>query len=113
MRSEYTDRCSHRQRGSRGWAAHGGAPRVSLGQGLKDGIHLLRHSCQGKFKLVLGKGRGRRVMGGPGLCSCPGGGGCLGEVTCRGEGALPGEGYGGRQERPAAATLAGEGWWLG
>lgn len=35
-------------------------PGVSLGQGLEDGIHLLCHSCQGKFKLVLGKGSGRK-----------------------------------------------------
>lgn len=33
----------------------------SLGQGLKDGIHLLCHGCQRKLKLILCKASGRRV----------------------------------------------------
>ena len=42
----------------------------SLGQGLEDGIHLFCHSCQGKFKLVLG-GQWEEGQGRPGLCSSP------------------------------------------
>lgn len=59
LRSGYTDRCSHKQRENRGRLPTQGRHRGSLGQGLQDGIHLLRHSCQGKFKLVL-----ERAVGG-------------------------------------------------
>lgn len=59
LRSGYTDRCSHKQRENGGWLPTQGPRRGSLGQGLQDGIHLLRHSCQGKFKLVL-----ERAVGG-------------------------------------------------
>lgn len=57
MRSGYTDRCSHRHRRDGAWLPTGG-PAGSLGQGLENGIHLFRHSCQGKFKLVLGRAVG-------------------------------------------------------
>ena len=104
--SECADRCSHRQGGSGGRAAHRGAPGVSLGQGLEDGIYLLCHSCQGKLKLVLGKGRGQRVMGKPGLCSCPGMGAAWGQPLGGKEGSPPGGGLeAGRRGRPLPLSL--------
>lgn len=57
---ELVHECSHRQEEQR----PGGplrCPGGSLGQGLKDGIHLLCHGCQRKLKLILCKASGRRV----------------------------------------------------
>lgn len=114
VRSGYTDRCSHRQRGSRGWDGHRGAPGLSLGQGLEDGVHLLRDSCQGKFKLVLGKAVGGGSWGG--LASAPAPGGLLegeaGEVAWERRESSWGR-YRDRWESWAAAGFPGEGWQLG
>lgn len=115
--SGYTDRCSHRQeRGNGGWLPTEETPGGSLGQGLEDGIHLLRHSCQGKFKLVLGREGKRTVMGRPGFCSGPNGN-CLwgrgaGDATGKREKSFWGR-YRGRQERQAAAGFPGQGWHQG
>lgn len=58
---------THRQKEQRP-----GCPGGSLGQGLEDGIHLLRHGCQRKLKLVLCKDSGRRVRGNLASASAPG-----------------------------------------
>lgn len=59
---EWVRRCSYRQKEQRP-ACPLRCPGGSLGQGLENGIHLLRHGCQRKLKLVLCKARGRRVSG--------------------------------------------------
>lgn len=82
-------------------------PRGSLGQGLEDCVHLLCHSCQSKFKLVLGKGRGRVVTGSTDLCSVRQGGfgeGELGRSLGR-RGIPPGEGWRLGSRRRGTVTL--------
>lgn len=68
---EWVHKCSHRQKEQRPGCPLR-CPGGSLGQGLEDGIHLLRHGRQRKLKLVLCKASGRRVRGNLASASAPG-----------------------------------------
>lgn len=68
---EWVHKCSHRQKEQRPGCPLR-CPGGSLGQGLKDGVHLLRHGRQRKLKLVLCKASGRRVRGNLASASAPG-----------------------------------------
>lgn len=96
------------------------AARGSLGQGLEDGVHLFRHSCQGKFKLVLG-GQREEGQGRPGLCSSPAGAFRKGSWEVTWEGAISeevtgevtgrsGRAGGGKAGKAGCAGLPGAGW---